>query len=283
MVRQLALVFAAMSIGVAEAQDTAATAAQGAVPDQAGIEDARPAPEAAPPAPAGLEGYDPSETFEGAVDLSVTGAPGNLFAAGGPVIWILTLLAVLGLAVALVKGAQFLLAGVGRTGFVAPTVRTIRAGGSEEALETLDGARAPVARVMAAALRGKLDPEMDDALVREETARVAQANLDGLERGLALLRLIAETAPLLGLLGTVLGMIDAFQQMQAAGERVEPGLLAGGIWEALLTTAAGLGVAIPAAALHTWLQRAVEVETQHMEDAATQTFTLPLYPKGKPR
>ncbi len=201
----------------------------------------------------------------------------KLLDAGGPIIVILAVLAVLAFGVGLVKLVQFIFLGVGRNGFVRAIVETVRLGNDSDAIGTLDARRNPVARVMAAALRGKTNPNMSDTLVREETTRVAQAHLDGLERGLSLLSLIATIAPLLGLLGTVLGMIEAFQQMETVGDRVEPALLAGGIWEALLTTAAGLSVAIPAAVLFTWLQRAVDVEAQKMEDAATQVFTLPLY------
>ncbi|MEL6258214.1 MAG: MotA/TolQ/ExbB proton channel family protein [Pseudomonadota bacterium] len=201
----------------------------------------------------------------------------ELATVGGPVILILAVLAVLGLAVGLVKLFQFLITGVGQSGFVPAVIEKIRSGGASNALDSLERRRNPVAKVMAAALRGKSNADMSDTLVREETTRVAQAQLDALERGLALLSLIATIAPLLGLLGTVLGMIEAFQQMETVGDRVEPAVLAGGIWEALLTTAAGLSVAIPAAVIFTWLQRAVDVEGQRMEDAATQVFTLPLF------
>ena len=201
----------------------------------------------------------------------------RLLNAGGPVIVILAVLAVLALGVGLVKFVQFLYLGVGRNGFVHRMVKLIKDGKETEAADKLETRRNPVARVMAASLRGKINSQMSDDLVREETTRVAQAQLDGLERGLALLSLIATIAPLLGLLGTVLGMIEAFQQMETVGDRVEPAVLAGGIWEALLTTAAGLSVAIPAAVFFTWLQRAVDVEAQRMEDAATQVFTVPLY------
>ncbi len=207
----------------------------------------------------------------------------RLLAAGGPVIVILAVLAVLALGVGFVKFVQFVLLGVGRNGFVKPMIDALRAERPAEAATELEHRRNPVARVMAAAIRGKSDTGMSDALVREETTRVAQAQLDGLERGLALLSLIATIAPLLGLLGTVLGMIEAFQQMETVGDRIEPAVLAGGIWEALLTTAAGLSVAIPAAVLFTWLQRAVDVEAQRMEDAATQVFTLPLYRQAEAR
>ena len=201
----------------------------------------------------------------------------RLLDAGGPVIVILTILAILALAVGLVKFIQFVFLGVGRNGFVHAVMDLVKAGKDAEAIGELDTHRNPVARVMAAAIRGRTNDKMSDDLVREETTRIAQAQLDGLERGLSLLSLIATIAPLLGLLGTVLGMIEAFQQMETVGDRVEPAVLAGGIWEALLTTAAGLSVAIPAAVMFTWLQRSVDVEAQRMEDAATQTFTAPLF------
>ncbi len=201
----------------------------------------------------------------------------EFFEAGGPIILILTVLAVLALAVGIVKLVQFLRIGVGRSWFVPEVVRQLRENHWREGLASLEQRPNPVARVMAAAVRGKADPRMDDQVVREEVTRVAQAQLDAMERGLALLSLIATISPLLGLLGTVLGMIEAFRQMETVGDRIEPAVLAGGIWEALLTTAAGLSVAIPAAVIYTWLQRSVDVEAQRMEDAATQVFTLPLY------
>ena len=219
-----------------------------------------------------------AELVEEPAEAENAGSPiMRLLEAGGPIIVILAILAVLALGVGLVKLIQFVWLGVGLNGFVHGIVGEVREGKDEQAIAELDKRRNPVARVMAAALRGKVNDKMSDTLVREETTRVAQAQLDGLERGLALLSLVATIAPLLGLLGTVLGMIEAFQQMETVGDRVEPALLAGGIWEALLTTAAGLSVAIPAAVLFTWLQRAVDVEAQKMEDAATQVFTLPLY------
>ncbi len=201
----------------------------------------------------------------------------QLIDAGGPIIIILAVLALLALGVAIVKFVQFFRLGVGRNGFVHECLDLIRDGKSAEALANLEPRSNPVAKVMAATIRGQANPRMADSTVREEVSRVAMAQLDALERGLALLGLVAMISPLLGLLGTVLGMITAFQMMETVGDRIEPALLAGGIWEALLTTAAGLSVAIPAAILSTWLQRSVDVEAQRMEDAATQVFTVSLY------
>ncbi len=200
----------------------------------------------------------------------------DIIAAGGPVIAILAILSVISLALILVKYVQFTALRIGDVRFVGPATNHLRAGDPQSAFDLVSRQRSVVARVMEAAVRGKL-MAADETRVREEVTRVAQAKLDGLERGLPLLSLIATVSPLLGLLGTVLGMIDAFQQLEDAGDRVDPAILSGGIWEALLTTAAGLAVAIPSAAFFSWLQRAVDVAAQRMEDAATLVFTAELY------
>ena len=200
----------------------------------------------------------------------------DLIEAGGAIIIILACLSVVSLAIVIVKVVQFMLLRVGDHKFVEKIAQQLKEGEHQEALEVLTKRRGVIARVMETALRGRL-LSPDETHVREEVERVARAKLDGLERGLPLLSLVATISPLLGLLGTVLGMIDAFQQLENSGDRVDPAILSGGIWEALLTTAAGLSVAIPAAAFFTWLQRTVEVAGQHMEDAATRVFTAALY------
>ena len=69
------------------------------------------------------------------------------------------------------------------------------------------------------------------------------------------LEVIGTLTPLLGLLGTVLGMIAAFRAMEVAGSQVDPSVLSGGIWQALLTTAMGLAIAIPVMAAYNWMDR----------------------------
>jgi len=86
---------------------------------------------------------------------------------------------------------------------------------------------------------------MDQASVRALALRLIDAYMRPFERGLKTLNLLANTAPLLGLLGTVMGMISAFQVIESAGAGVDPQMLAGGIWVAMLTTGVGLGVALP--------------------------------------
>jgi len=110
---------------------------------------------------------------------------------------------------------------------------------------------------------------------REDVARVAKNRLAEASSGFRLLELISTIAPLLGLLGTVLGMIVAFQALQDSGSRADPSILAGGIWEALLTTAAGMAVAIPASIALTWFESVVERLRLDYEDIATQSFIEP--------
>lgn len=96
--------------------------------------------------------------------------------------------------------------------------------------------------------------------------RAALAELDRWEGPLEVLALLARVAPLFGLLGTVLGLVDLFAAMEIGGAGVDPGALSGGIWKALLTTAAGLGIAIPALAAHAWFQRRVDRLRLTLED-----------------
>jgi len=71
----------------------------------------------------------------------------------------------------------------------------------------------------------------------------------------------------------VIGMIEAFRALEATGGRVDPAVLSGGIWVALLTTAAGLSVAIPTLIALNWLERLLEGVTRRLEDQVTRVFT----------
>lgn len=99
-----------------------------------------------------------------------------------------------------------------------------------------------------------------------ELSRIARLTLNPLGSYLRVIEVIAITAPLLGLLGTVLGMIEAFQAMESAGSQVDPAVLSGGIWKALLTTAVGLAVAIPASLCNSALERRHETVAELFSD-----------------
>ncbi len=149
----------------------------------------------------------------------------GLLALGGPVVAILIALSVLAVAVAIWKAIFFFLEGIGGD---------VHAGFTGRILDDM-----PVA------------PGAAEAARAEATARLDAGFADA-GRGLRVLDLTAQIAPLLGLFGTVLGMITAFRTLQEAGATADPSLLAGGIWVALMTTAVGLCVAIPASVVLAW-------------------------------
>lgn len=192
---------------------------------------------------------------------------------GGPVVMILMAMSVLALTIVLVKLFQFRSARLSQRHVASEAVRLYRAGRGREALLLAQRSPNPVARLVAAAIRGRLRPKLPETAVREEVYRLGAGYLEALRAYLRPLEVIASLAPLLGLLGTVLGMIEAFQQLQSAGARVDPALLSGGIWEALLTTAVGLAVAIPAVVLVNVFDRILARLAHEMNDAVTQIFT----------
>lgn len=203
---------------------------------------------------------------------------------GGPVLLVLLAMSIIALAIILVKLYQFAALRVRDPGFVDQVLKYYRAGHYEEALRILARNRNPVAQVLDVAISGHAREDLDERLVREEVQRVASEHLERMRSYLRGLEVIGTLSPLLGLLGTVLGMIEAFQQLEQAANRVDPAVLSGGIWEALLTTAAGLTVAIPALMMLNWFERIVQRSAHSIEDAVTQVFTwsvqLPATPAG---
>ncbi len=197
---------------------------------------------------------------------------------GGPVLYLLLVISILALTLIIAKLIQFWMLRVHAHGFVEPALRSWHDGQNREALGILRGQRNPVARVLEVALHGSAGAARREDLVKEEITRVAGLQLDNLRSGLRPLALIANISPLIGLLGTVLGMINAFQALQNAGNKVDPSILSGGIWVALLTTAAGLIIAIPAAAAHNWMEGVVYRAQRAMEDAVTRVFTAQIVP-----
>lgn len=188
---------------------------------------------------------------------------------GGPVILILIAASVYVLAIAIYKLWQYRIAGVGRHKALDDAITAWDAGDRAMAATHLQRSKSYLMPVVEMAFRAsKAD---NDRLVTEAERRFAK-----LERGLRSIENVAQLAPLLGLFGTVLGMIQAFQALQDAGSQVDPSILAGGIWVALMTTAAGLAVAMPASLVHSWLEARMDAE-RGIADHAIQTV---LHPQG---
>lgn len=201
------------------------------------------------------------------------GALANIVRLGGPVVLLLVAMSVIAVAVALWKLWQFRAAGVGRHRHLTAAVElwdkretaaaqaTLRASRNHLAPAVRRGMEALIAGTPPARLAERLEAEISERLTR-------------LEAGFRILDSIAQLAPLLGLFGTVLGMIDAFQALQGAGSNVDPQILAGGIWVALLTTAVGLAVAMPTSLVLTWFESRAAAERTHA-DVMLQTLLAP--------
>lgn len=200
----------------------------------------------------------------------------DLIHLGGPAMWAIVALSIASLTLILWKVMR--LAAMGAWSGGGHTARALtlwKQGKTAEALALLDRRHSLRAILTRTAMRVALEPGLDRAGAEAETARVARGLLAQAGWGLRGLELAASTGPLLGLLGTVTGMIASFQSLQAAGVRADTATLAGGIWEALLTTAAGMAVAIPAQIALVWFESIVDRLRHDMEDAATQVLHAP--------
>ncbi|MGM0571854.1 MotA/TolQ/ExbB proton channel family protein [Marinobacter sp.] len=190
-------------------------------------------------------------------DLSTAATPlGSLVSMGGPVMYVLIALAVLGLFTffyLVLTGALFAPRSGGR---VRRDVEQWNQSGRDPVPDTPDGFLArcnPMHRLSRRAMAGVSQGEPADIL-RENLAQGAQKALQPFEAPLKIIEVIAALAPLLGLLGTVMGMMEAFSAMATTEGRASASQLSGGIYEALTTTAAGLVIAIPFAAIAAWAE-----------------------------
>lgn len=143
--------------------------------------------------------------------------------------------------------------------------------GLDDAIRTAQETRGPVAAILLAGLRRVQEREAggkgSSKDVRKAISTTGIIELDFLERGLAVLGTIANVAPMLGFLGTVIGMILAFQAIETAGQ-VDPQLVASGIKVALITTAAGLTIAIPVNVAYNYFITRIDRLIQDMEEGA---------------
>lgn len=135
----------------------------------------------------------------------------------------------------------------------------------DSALQACRRARGTFARIIEALIGAR---QLSHAQILETLEATGRRQIGALERGLTVLEIIANTTPLLGLLGTVLGMVNVFTAITVEGIG-NPRVLSDGISKALITTVAGLVVAIPAVACHSWLTRQVDDYAAELHDRAT--------------
>jgi biopolymer transport protein ExbB len=189
----------------------------------------------------------------------------DLFVKGGPFMWPLLLMLFFGLVVAFERFYTLSKAQVNAKDFFAQIQEAFKQGGPEAAAEVCSNTRGPVASVLHAGLL-RLDRGLDH--VEKAMTESGAVEMAFLEKGMVWLSTVANIAPLLGFLGTVSGMIGAFESIAAAGD-VEPSIVASGISEALITTAAGLVIAIPIQAFHNYFVSKIDKIIIDMQESST--------------
>ena len=194
----------------------------------------------------------------------------TMLAEGEPIMYLLVALSIGSLALIVVKIVQLWPATSGTAARNA--AMALWASGDRHAAIAALPARSPADRVLRAGMEA-LQSGMAPVLVEGDLARRGNDEVATLSSGLRLLDLISMIAPLLGLLGTVLGMVQSFQDLSLAQGSANASVLAGGIWLALLTTAAGLVVAIPAAVGASLLTGRVDNAALKIESAVGQLMT----------
>ncbi|WP_202980266.1 MotA/TolQ/ExbB proton channel family protein [Marinobacter fonticola] len=190
---------------------------------------------------------------------------------GGPVMGVLIVLAVIGLATFIYAMLVGVLLAPRADRNLKQSISRWEANPSNQAATQLGQARHGVKRLnplpplVATAMRDTLGG-LSETQQRENIARLAQRALQPFESPLKIIEVIAALAPLLGLLGTVMGMMEAFSAMASAEGRASASQLSGGIYQALMTTAAGLVIAIPMAAMAAWMEFRLRRLSTQMND-----------------
>lgn len=196
----------------------------------------------------------------------------EVLTSGGPIVVVLLVLSVCSLTLIGVKILQ-LRGTLSNGGSHQAALEKWASGDKSGAVQIIESATAPADRITLVAMQALISGQNLDALDDDLEWR-GNREITLLQRHIPFLELIAMISPLMGLLGTVLGMIQSFQELALAEGAANASLLAAGIWQALLTTAAGLLVAIPAAVGAALLSTRVERVAQQIESSTGQLIAL---------
>jgi Biopolymer transport proteins len=205
----------------------------------------------------------------------------SLFAKGGPMMWVLLALGLLALVLTIERALYLHRGQIAAKAFVDGIKNIVAKRRLVEALTVCEEAPGPVAAVVKAAL---LHADDSAEAMRFHVQEAAVIELPALERRLGSLAAIAQVAPLAGLLGTVLGMAVTFLAFEKGGNYATAGALSAGMWQALLTTAGSLMLAIPAHLAHHFLSGRVRAIVRDVEWSGNEImkFLLTEYRGVKP-
>ncbi len=193
---------------------------------------------------------------------------------GGPIMWPILLCSVISFAIVIERLIRLKQEQIDTKSFMEQISKSLKRNKIMEALDLCERTGGPIANILKA---GILKHDRPRAEVREAIEDASMHEVPRLERNLPVLATVAHVAPLLGLLGTVTGLVSAFQVIEvkaSATNPVSPGDLAGGIWEALLTTVFGLCVAIPTYVAYNYLVSRVDGFVLEMERSATDLLNI---------
>ena len=193
---------------------------------------------------------------------------------GGPVMWPIILCSIFAFAILLERAWHLYRAKIDTVDFMNKIANTLKRNKIMEAIEMCNNTPGPIAQIMKAGILKHDRPRNE---IREAIEDAGIHEVPRLEKNLSALATIAHISPLLGLLGTVTGMVKCFQIIQEKSTSlnpINPGDLAGGIWEALITTVAGLVVAIPTYVAYNYLVSRVDNFVLEMEKAATELMNI---------
>ena len=194
-----------------------------------------------------------------------------MFSKGGPVLWLLLLVSAVAVAAFIERFLHCHRAQINSTEFLNGVRTVLKRNNVVEALSICDATPGPVARLVKIAI---LNRDHGRERVREALEEAGSAEVPRLEEKLNLLATIAQLAPLLGLLGTVLGFIQVFYPIQAAGLTANFKQFSDGVWQALICAATGLAVAIPTHAGYNYLVSRINSIVLDMERAATEIVQI---------
>lgn len=202
----------------------------------------------------------------------------NMLAQGGILMWPIGICSIVALAITVERLLSLRRATIDTREFMDHMRTVLRKNRIREAIETCDETTGPIARIMKAGILRRNSSKED---IREAIEDAGHLEIPRLERYLSALATCANIAPLLGLLGTVAGMIKAFAQIQTKGGQVNPGDLAEGISNALVTTAAGLSVAIPTLIVYNYIVARVDNMILEMEVSSSELVELLTVHRGE--
>ncbi len=193
---------------------------------------------------------------------------------GGPLMWVIILCSVIAFAIFIERLWNLRRAKINTDKFVETIIGRIKSNKIMEAIDKCNTTPGPIAHIMKT---GLLKHDRTRQEIRESIEDAGVHEVPRLEKNLGVLATIAHITPLLGLLGTVTGMVKAFQvieQKAVSMVPINPGDLAGGIWESLITTVAGLSVAIPTYVAYNYLVSKVDGFVLDMEKSATELVNI---------